>query len=344
MSFYELNYHLKDDPLSCLSFRQDGMLLASSYDSSIRLYNNMRSPDPSSISLLTEVQSPSPVLSMACTKSYDTIVGLADGSLRHLDLENTRVSNPITQSSSSLENDDCNENGINQCKLTNNNSLIASTYNGSIWHVDPRSPHSAQRYQTSSKIFAMDITSQHVILGKLQQTIEIYDIRRLDSPFSVRPTGLRFQITCLKKLPSEAGYAVGSIDGRVSMDVINDQEDVLNQKFAFKCHRKKSPLDAVTVYPVTGLAFHPRHYTLFTSGGDGHVCLWNWEKRKRMKQLPSVPSPLFISHMELSDDGTQLALGVTDDIFLRGQNVVSPTERRSRIYVREISEIECKPK
>lgn len=345
MSYIELENPLCAEVLSSLSFLKDDLLIASFYDSTVRLYNNIKPQNPTSVSILTEFSASSPILSFTQTNSALTIVGLLDGSLGQIDLENFRVSLSLISGTGSLDTESgIGSDGINFCNALDDNSIIASTCSGSIWHVDPRAPQLKKKYKTSGKILAMDVNSNNVVLGKSKQTIEIYDIRRLETPMSERPTGLRYQISCLKNFPNGEGYAIGSIDGRVSIDVFDQLEESMAKKFAFKCHREKVPSAIDKVYPVTGLAFHPNYETLFTCGGDGHVSVWNREKRKRMKQLPQIPLPSFISHMVLNKNGSFMALGVCDDKFLRSPNGSSASEVQSKVYIRRITDVESKPK
>lgn len=339
MSYVEVERNLDNEVVSCVRFIRDDMLLTSTYTSKVRLYNNLET-ELGTASLFTEYSSPSPVLSVANTNSRATVLGHLDGTLRYLDYENMKVSDPIAGSPN-----DTDESGINFCKPTSLNAIVASSYAGDLWHVDPRSPRSSTHHRTSGKIFAMDTCSNYITLGKSKELIEIYDIRHIDKPVSVRSTGLRYQITALRNLPDEDGYAISGIDGRVSLDFFDDLAEASLRKFAFKCHREKDPLsDVEKVHPVTNLAFHPVHKTLLTSGGDGHVCVWNWEKRKRMKQLPTVPLLRYITQMDLSKDGSLLAVGVNDPIFLRSQLGKPNQVLGGKVYVRQITDAECQPK
>lgn len=345
MSFFELT-RLKNEIVSSLSFLQENFLLESTYDGSIRLYNNISVQDPSVVSVLAEISAPSPVLSVTHTESGATIMGLADGTLRLLDFENIRVSPSLLGNRSASNTDNHSyKNGIHFCKSLDQNTIIAASFNGELWLADLRSPLKSAHYKPNGKIFAIDTTSQFITLGKSQQKIEIYDARRVDLPYSERSTGLRFPITALKNFPDGESYAISSIDGRVSIDLYSELESASKRKFAFKSHREYDPaLGVDMVYPVTDLVFHPVYSTLFTSGGDGHICIWNCEKRKRMKQLPTVPYSKLISHMSMNKDGTVMALSVCQDSFLRGQTEKLSELNESRIFIRPLAESECKPK
>lgn len=337
MSFVEVNTAMSNEVLSVVKFLKDDILLSSYYNNNVELRSIVQEPDSLSAPVLANIVAPDVISCVQQTESNSILVGLNDGTLRYLDLENTKVSEPILQASDEGV-------GINFCKKIENNMIVASSYEGSIWLVDPRSPAKLFRYNTSGRIFALDTTSRYVTLGKSGQEVEIFDIRRLDSSLMVRLTGLRYQITSLKTFPDGEGYAIGSIDGRISIDAFNELQDASKRKFAFKCHRQKDSASGVDhVYPVTALTFHPKYDTLFTSGGDGHVCIWDWGRRKRVKQLPSAPAPHFISHMDLNHEGTCVVVGVTNDSFLRSQNG-NAEKILSKIYCRELTESESKPK
>lgn len=337
MNYIELESNQDNEVVSCVRFVREDMLLTSTYSCKVRLHNNPGGSQHASI--LTQLTSPSPTLCVTNTLSQATILGHLDGTLRYLDYENMKVSEPIIESTVSEKS------GINFCKTTNLNTIVASTYAGDLWQVDPRSPKSSIQYKTSGKIFAMDTCSNYITLGKAKELIEIFDVRRFDSALSVRSTGLRYQITALCNLPVEDGYAISGIDGRVSIDYYDELEETVQKKFAFKCHREKGSLGgAERVFPVTDLAFHPIHKTLFTSGGDGHVCIWNWQKKKRMKELPSVPLLGFITQMDLNTDGTCLAVGVNDSSFLLSQLGKAKKAVGGKVYVRQVTDAESQPK
>lgn len=77
------------------------------------------------------------------------------------------------------------------------------------------------------------------------------EFKRLQSP-------LKFQTRCIATFPDKAGYLVGSIEGRVAVQHVDDSQQPKN--FTFKCHR-----DNNDIYSVNAINFHPvRAYPALT--------------------------------------------------------------------------------
>ena len=58
------------------------------------------------------------------------------------------------------------------------------------------------------------------------------------------------------------GYLVGSVEGRVAVNHVEDANSGKN--FTFKCHREGND-----VYAVNAMTFHPSTGTFVTAGSDG---------------------------------------------------------------------------
>lgn len=76
---------------------------------------------------------------------------------------------------------------------------------------------------------------------------------------------MKFQTRRLKFFPTRTALAVGSIEGRVAVEYLDElgRRSDGGKKFAFKCHRQGD-----LVYPVNAIEFHP---TFATAGCDGTV-------------------------------------------------------------------------
>lgn len=261
-------------------------------------------------------------------------MGMLDGSIRSIDYENTRAE---TQYGASGVNS-----GIN-CLRPLNSGLLAGSFDGHVRFLDPRSQNSATVVKSHGrKLFSMDTAPEHVTMACLARQIEVYDPRNWASPLEVRESGLKHQVRTLRTLPRGDGYALATVDGRVSIEYFDPSSEAQNQRFAFKCHRQPGPVEDV-VHPVNLLVFHPVHETLFTAGLDGYVCLWNWHQRKRMKQYPQLPSwPQAVVAVDVDSTGTLLAVAASDDSYKNGRR--GSVRQESRIYVRQLGESECAPK
>lgn len=321
------------DIISCLRFSpKDDVLLAGSHDRSVFLYN-CQNPK-----LVAEFTSPSPVLSIAYS-GHSTYAGLSDGSIRQVDYENMKFSSGFVNST-----DHHISHGISELRAVSESLVVGTSFDGNIYYFDPRMNQLVHKRKTGAKVFAMDATSNYITVGMSERKVEIYDLRNRESPWQTRASGLKYQITALRSFGE--GYALSSIDGRVSIEYYDLSPQSQALKFAFKCHRHSDKAANVdTVYPVTELRFHHTYNTLFTAGGDGHVCVWDWQRRKRMKQFAPVAEPKAISHMDMNHDGTILAVGASDDRYTRKEDFDAPFEPvASKIHLKVLTAVECQPK
>merc|ERR1712238_432229 len=96
-----------------------------------------------------------------------------------------------------------------------------------------------------------------------------------------RESSLKFQTRCVKFFPDGHGFCLGSIEGRVGVEFLDELVDVQMKltRYAFKCHRSANGL----VHPVNVIDFHPKHRHTFATGGcDGTVVLWDGENKNNI--------------------------------------------------------------
>ena len=138
-------------------------------------------------------------------------------------------------------------------------------------------------------------------------------------------------------MPTDAGYASSSIEGRVAVEWFDPSPDSQSRKYAFKCHRQ--PSEGVdVVYPVNALAFHPKHGTFASGGGDGFVALWDGVAKRRIKQYQRYQSS--VAALSFSGDGKFLAVAVCPG-YEDGREV---GEGQVGVFVRELGEGEAMAK
>jgi cell cycle arrest protein BUB3 len=128
---------------------------------------------------------------------------------------------------------------------------------------------------------------------------------------------LKYQTRCIRPFIDGEGYALASTEGRVAVEYFDPSPQVQAQKYAFKCHRGKTPEGIEEVYPVcfffcttneqvNAIAFHPiygtfatggSHFVSFSNffpGGCDHVVnVWDGKNKKRLCQVDSHFASLF---------------------------------------------------
>ncbi|KAI5959205.1 BUB3 [Candida margitis] len=286
------------------------------------------------------------------------IVGLLDGSVRQVDFENVRLGKNMGDT---FEGEDV-RNGINHLCQGANNSVVASSFRGYLQLLDQRLQKPLSSWRNGRKVLAMESTDKYLILGLAGNVVEIYDLNKLETsstptPLETREVGLKYQVTDIKASPNQDVLAISSIDGRVSVEYLDSPPEVQQEKnFVFKSHRhfdKESGTDLV--YPINSLAFRKnvsRNNYLFTSGSDGYVCLWDINKRKRLRQYPKfetyeidgLPSEErtteSIAKMDVSYTDDLIAVATSDDNYKRRRRLSESENSRlpSRVYMRHLKD------
>lgn len=325
------------DIISDLKFSpHQNQLTVSSWDNRVLLYD---CSDVDNVSMVTEFHSDEPILSIAHGSGNSTYLGGLDGTVRQIDYENLKIGNAmfgLPQNETSR--------GINNLKSIEDQPqvLVASDFGGNLQFIDTRKQRPILSRKLPKKIFCLDTTSEYLTIGMSERRIEIYDNRNWDQPYQIRESGLKYQIKDLKNFPSGEGFAISSIDGRVAIEYFDPSEESQAKKFAFKCHRFTDKISNTDlVYPINSIAFNKLNNTLLTAGSDGYLCLWNWQKRKRMKQYPRFGTDQTVIQSivktDISYDSKFIGVATSDDSFKNMDSVslgASNSRKSSKVYIK----------
>ncbi|KAK3254562.1 Poly(A)+ RNA export protein rae1, partial [Cymbomonas tetramitiformis] len=131
---------------------------------------------------------------------------------------------------------------------------------------------------------------------------------------------------------STPGYLVGSIEGRVAVQHVEDNMSAKN--FTFKCHREENE-----IYSVNSLCFHPTQGTFVTTGSDGTYNFWDKENKQRLKAMNKTCAP--IPCASFNKDGTILAYAVSYD-WSKGADHHNPATASNHILMHSVQETEVK--
>ena len=190
--------------------------------------------------------------------------------------------------------------------------------------------------EVSERVFAMSAVGHTLVVATANRKNHVIDLRNPSRVDQTMSSPLTSQTRCIAVFPDEAGFVVGGLEARCGVQVFGD----VSKNFTFKCHRvapARGEAGATLAYPLNGLSFHPSAGSFVTTGGDGGVCLWDKEKRQRLKKLfqPAVgvgvgrqasrPEAAPTGASAFSHDGKLLAVAV-------GQNEVGHKE--SEYFVR----------
>ncbi|EOD43260.1 putative nuclear pore complex subunit protein [Neofusicoccum parvum UCRNP2] len=332
------------DAISSLTFAPGipTRLLVSSWDKHIYLYDTHSQP---SGELLQKVEHRAPVLDVCFGKDENEAFSAGlDWDVKRIDLQ--------TGESTVLSSHNA---GVKSVVYSREHALLVSASWDATLHIhfpsDPSQPPTT--VQLPSKPFSLSATATKLVVAMASRAVHIYDLKALQmlasentdpsnalspEPWQRRESSLKFMTRAVACMPTDAGYASSSIEGRVAVEWFDPSPESQARKYAFKCHRQN--LDGVdTVFPVNALAYHPHFGTFASGGGDGVVALWDGIAKRRIRQYQRYPSS--IAALSFSDDGKHLAVGVSPG-FEDGQEDMQ--EGPVKVLIRELGESEAKGK
>ncbi|RKF66820.1 Mitotic checkpoint protein BUB3.2 [Golovinomyces cichoracearum] len=213
----------------------------------------------------------------------------------------------------------------------------------------------ATKINLPAKPHSMSVTTTKLVVAMASRLVHIYEISTIKSaladadsstseiePWQQRESSLKFMTRSVACMPSDAGYACSSIEGRIAVEWFDPSVDSQARKYAFKCHRQADSegngIDIV--YPVNAVEFHPIFGTFASGGGDGIVALWDAEAKRRIRQYQKYPAA--IAALSFSCDGNYLAIGVCPG-YEDGQESYSG-EGSTHVFIRELGPNEAKGK
>jgi cell cycle arrest protein BUB3 len=328
-------------------------LASTSWDGSLRLHDTSEAKRASP-GLLSHNMESGPVLSLAAPLSVNGLVtGGLDGSIRMLDIETTTVQS-IGMHTKDGDDEETSAAAVSisaacACLAAMNgdhpNLVASASWNQQlcIWDIRQQSQEAVAQAELPGKAFSMDVDSTHgrIVVATSGRHNIFYDLRKggntaytLEQTLN-RESSLKFQTRTIRFFPDGHAFCVGSIEGRVGVEFLEELGLANNgmKKYAFKCHRVGD-----MVYPVNVIAFHPKFTSTFATGGcDGTVVLWDGSNKKKLTALPIFPTS--ISALSFSEDGTHLAIA-SSYTHEEGDR----EHPQDEIYVRKILDTEAMPK
>ncbi|WIA14224.1 hypothetical protein OEZ85_002763 [Tetradesmus obliquus] len=317
--------HPPRDGITRLRWSKGGRLLATSWDATARIY------DASGCCQATLRVGEAPILDGCLQDDATAFVGQLDGSVSRLDLI-TQQRIPIGQHADAVK---CTE------WLESKGLLATAGWDSTLRYWDPRAPPlspAVLQVQLPGKAYSLSATNSHIIAATSGRHVHIYSLDRLDVLSQPpRESSLKYQTRCVAAFSGAPSFALGSVEGRVAMEVLDPAPSAQDAKYAFKCHRRNEAGTDV-VFPVNCITYHPLFGTFATGGGDGVVNIWDGSNKKRLFQITGYPTS--IASMAFSHSGDTLAVA-SSYMYEFGERQGGPPDE---IYIRPVTEAEVKPK
>lgn len=347
------------DAISSVCFSpNDTKLAVASWDRTISIYQRAEAGSEQAFTRETGVQCRAPVLDVCWGADEESIfcVGL-DHDVRHIRGEEQDVLSTHDAAS-------------NKIAYSREHSILISTGWCETMHVHNVETNQYIRVRLPAKPFALSLSAKRAVVAMAERKVSVYDLHGLKAlveqagstadrqeilevtAWQQRESNLKFMTRAISCMPNGLGFATSSIEGRVSVEWFDPEQQ--KNTYAFKCHRQTSTLPAPTedgveggagevdiVYPVNALAFHPVHGTFATGGGDGVVALWDAKTKRRVRQYQKMASS--VASIEFSSDGKFLAIAVSPG-FEDGKEDEEVDPSLVKVVVRTLSENEAKGK
>ncbi|KAI0564583.1 WD40 repeat containing protein [Gracilaria domingensis] len=153
----------------------------------------------------------------------------------------------------------------------------------------------------------MDGRGPLMVLALAERRIAIYDVRKPTELYLERFSQLKYQTRCITAWPNAMGYNVGSVEGKVSVE--NVQEAKSKQNYSFYCHKDKQG----TLNAVNAIRFHYKSGAFCTAGSDGMLHFWDKDRKDRASMRRFQRMGQAICDMDFSSDGSMYAYAVGYD-------------------------------
>lgn len=232
---------------------------------------------------------------------------------------------------------------VHWIKTSTYSCIMTSSWDRTLKFWDTRSQSPLTTINLPERSYCADVLGPMAVVSTADRAILIYKldpsptlIKSSDSPF-------KFQHKCVSIFVDEkrepTGYALGSIEGRVAIQYVQQKDPKSN--FTFKCHRSNGQNNpgVQDIYSVNDIAFHPVYGTMATIGSDGKYSFWDKDARTRLKISDQYEQSL--TRCAISPSGDIFAFAVGYD-WSKGHEY-STTQNKNRIVFHACTE-ELKPK
>jgi len=303
------------DSISSMSFSgQADYLAVGSWDNSVRIYEVGAGGQSQGKAMY---QHEGPVLSVCWNKEGNKVFsGGADNAGRMYDIA-TGQATQVAQHDAPIK-------VVKWVDTPQAGILATGSWDKTIKYWDLRTPAPVATVQLPERCYSVDVQYPLMVVGTAERHIQIFNLTNPTTPYKTMLSPLKWQtrvVSCFTA-SSNSGFAVGSVEGRVAIQYVEDKDSGNN--FSFKCHRRDSSptnKDAAIVFAVNDISFHPVHGTFSTCGADGSIHFWDKDARNRLKTFEAAPGP--ISTTTFNRNGSIFAYAVSYD-WSKGHSGMTP--------------------
>ncbi|OBZ84758.1 Poly(A)+ RNA export protein [Choanephora cucurbitarum] len=215
------------------------------------------------------------------------------------------------------------------------NILATGSWDKTIKYWDLRSPQPVGTAQLGERCYSMDTRGDLLVAATADRNVLIFNLNNPTAIYKQNISPLKWQTRKVACFIDSKGYAIGSIEGRLGIQYIDEKDAA--KSFSFKCHRDQTK----NVYAVNDISFHPVYGTFATSGADGTVVLWDKDSKQRIKTLPQANAT--IPCTTFNRTGNILAYAVSYD-WTKGHQFYNTEGQINRLMLHPVQDDEVKPR
>jgi len=277
-----------NDGISCMKFspaalRPKNFLVAGSWDNEVRCWEVQQSGQTVPVGM---IKHDAPVLSVTWSADGQAIFSAGCD-------KTAKMWSPATNQTQIVAQHDAPIKGVVYVTDVGNGSpcIITGSWDKSVRYWDIRAPTGAPMgvVPMPERVYSMDAVGALLVVATADRKLLVYDVRKPTTPYYEKVSLLKYQTRVVACFPDQTGFAVGSVEGRVAINHV--QEQSRKNDFAFKCHRD----DQSNIYAVNSIAFHEGYGTLATAGADGGFTFWDKDAKERLKNFHKLPQPISCS-------------------------------------------------
>ncbi|KGN51155.1 mitotic checkpoint protein BUB3.3 isoform X1 [Cucumis sativus] len=262
------------DAVSRLQFAPlSNNLLVSSWDSILRLY------DADNCTLRLEVASEAALLDCCFQNESLALSAASDGCIRRYELQ-----------SGIFETVGKHGDSVTHIRYSDQTcQIVTAGLDGKIQLWDTRNKKSPSFVRNmGSDVVSMSLSGFNLIVAS-GACVYLLDLRNLEKSIQLKDSYMKVPVACVSSVPYREGVAVGSVDGRVALDIAClDQTDDI--RYIFRCH-PKSKAAKNHLESVNDIVFNPIHHGAFATGDNaGFVSIWDFQRKTRILELPRFPN------------------------------------------------------
>ncbi|KAL7750867.1 RNA export factor gle2 [Sorochytrium milnesiophthora] len=218
----------------------------------------------------------------------------------------------------------------------NNRILVTGSWDKTVKYWDTRTPTPVGSLQLPERCYAMDIVNQLMVVATAERHIVVVDMRNPGQIFRTIESPLKYQTRTIACFLDASGFAIGSIEGRVGIQYVDESRTKDN--FSFKCHRS----DTGAVYSVSDIAIHPVFGTFATASDESTFNFWDKDSKQRLKVRSNAGGGVPIVCGRFNRTGNVYAYAISYD-WSKGHEYARPGTKNTIAFY-PVKEDDVKPR